>query len=182
MKKGEKRKNQIVQDISIYILENGVQTATLRNLAEAASTSDRMLMHYFRDKEELLTVALNSITDEFITILDSARTEQKNFVDLLPYLREMMKHPGIKPYIKLCLELAAIAAKKEEPFYSVGNQMCATFLDCITREIKVDSEEERDELSALTLVMIEGFVFLDALDYHEQIDKSIKGIGRLIKG
>ncbi|MGK0701360.1 hypothetical protein ACR3I8_18380 [Priestia flexa] len=46
----------------------------------------------------------------------------------------------------------------------------------------MDSEEERDELSALTLVMIEGFVFLDALDYHEQIDKSIKGIGRLIKG
>ncbi|MGK0701359.1 TetR/AcrR family transcriptional regulator [Priestia flexa] len=116
MKKGEKRKNQIVQDISIYILENGVQTATLRNLAEAASTSDRMLMHYFRDKEELLTVALNSITDEFITILDSARTEQKNFVDLLPYLREMMKHPGIKPYIKLCLELAAIAAKKKNLF------------------------------------------------------------------
>lgn len=179
MKKGEQRKKEIIEASSKYILEHGVQAATLRNLAEAANTSDRMLMHYFTDKEELFTVCLNGITQEFIQLLDSSRTEQRKLEDLIPYLRELMKHPGIKPYIKLCLELITMASRKEEPFYTVGQQMCSTFLEAITRELAVEEEEERERVSALALVLVEGMVFLDALDFHKQIDHAIVGLKEL---
>ncbi|MEI7474486.1 MAG: TetR/AcrR family transcriptional regulator [bacterium] len=176
MKKFELKKLIIIKIIGEYILENGIKNASLKNLADAAKTSDRMLLHYFKDKEEMLTLTLTYITENFINLLEKTRTEKMPFYSLIPYLYKEMKETQIKPYIKLWIELIALSSKKEEPFYSISRQICNSFISWINTAIQVNNEEEKDQVSAIALATIEGFVILDALDYDCQIIKAIEGI------
>lgn len=58
MRKADTRRQQILERLADHVLAHGMQAASLRPLAAAAGTSDRMLLHYFADKEELITATL----------------------------------------------------------------------------------------------------------------------------
>ena len=44
--------------LAAYVLENGLADVSLRPLAKAAGTSDRMLLYHFGSKEELVAALL----------------------------------------------------------------------------------------------------------------------------
>ena len=48
------RREAAIERMADYVLSEGLGAATLRPLAAAAGTSDRMLLYYFADKDELL--------------------------------------------------------------------------------------------------------------------------------
>jgi AcrR family transcriptional regulator len=163
MKKGVLRKQQILERLADHVLLEGLQSTSLRPLAAAAGTSDRMLLHYFVDKEELLTAILTVVMQRLIVILDQARAEPMPFQRLLPQLSAMLKDERIRPYMRLWLDLAAAAAGEKEPFRSIARHISSTLLSWIAVALIVPTEAERAPLAALTLSIIEGFVILDAL-------------------
>jgi len=163
MKKGEARRQQLLERTADHLLAHGLQGASLRPLAAAAGTSDRMLLHYFVDKEELLTAALTLVTQRLIALLESARADPMPFQSLLPHISVLMKDARIQPYMRLWLELVTFAAGEKEPFRSIARQICSTFLDWIAAALSVERQEEREPLAALTLAIIEGLIIFDAL-------------------
>ena len=76
MKKGELRKKIITEKMADHILSNGLQSSSLRQISAAAETSDRMLLYYFTNKEDMLTATLNLISERFIELLNSVQFEQ----------------------------------------------------------------------------------------------------------
>ncbi len=180
MKKGDLKKQSIIEKMAEYILLNGIQKVSLRILAKAIGTSDRMLMHYFKDKEELLTAVLTYISDSFLEILKANQTEKMPMQILIPFLYQAMKNEMIRPYIRLWLELAALAAHKEEPYYTIGREIYTSYINWIYLAIQVEKEEDKEHISAITLAIVEGFVFLDALDHDATILKAIEGLDKII--
>lgn len=151
--------NELTAD---HLLEHGIQGASLRPLAAAVGTSDRMLLHYFVNKEELMTAALNLIAARMITLLESARPTQIPFHDLLPYLR-------------LWLELAALSAR-EEAYQRIARQIGDRFYEWLAEALQVETEEERAPMTALAYAIIEGFVFLDAIGGRSIITSALDGL------
>ena len=61
MTKPDTRRAAILERIADHILANGLSASSLRPLAKAAGTSDRMLLYYFADKAEIITAALGVV-------------------------------------------------------------------------------------------------------------------------
>ncbi len=175
MKKGELRKQELQDKMAKHILENGLQAGSLRNLAQAAGTSDRMLLHYYHDKEELMKEVLTQISDNLITILEQARTVSIPFNQLVPHLYKLIKNPVVKPYIQLWLELIARASKKEEPYHSIAKQIGDSFIHYCSELIQAD-DKEKEKLAPLTFIIIEGIAMLDAIDFESNIEKALDGL------
>ena len=163
MKKGEARRQQLLERMADHVLAYGLQSASLRPLAAAAGTSDRMLLHYFTDKEELLAATLTLVAKRLIAVLESARAAPMPFHSLLPHLSSMMKDEGLQGYLRLWLELVTFAAREKEPFRSIARDISSTFLDWIASTLTVEREEDREPMAALTLAIVEGFIIFDAL-------------------
>lgn len=163
MKKGERRRAELLERLADHLLAHGLQGASLRPLAAAVGTSDRMLLHYFADKEELLTASLNLVSQRLIAMLEAARAEPLPFDALLALLAGMVRDPRVQPYMRLWLELLPLAAGGQEPFCGIAQRISTTLRVWITGALQVNREEEREPLAALTLTIIEGFVMFDAL-------------------
>lgn len=176
MTKIEERKQIITEKIADHLLAHGMKNASLRPLAAVAGTSDRMLLHYFANKEELMTATLLLVTERLMAILSNTQSEQLPFQILLPHLAKMISDPHIRPYLRLWLELAASAAGGEEYYRTIARQICDIFFDWIASALKVEREEDRISLAAFAFATIEGFVLLDMLGYDSLIACGLGGV------
>lgn len=176
MKKTETRKRALLEKIADHLLEKGVKGSSLRPLAAAAGISDRMLLHYFENKEEVMTAALRLVAERMIRLLENARSAPMPFYVLMPHLAGMLKDPHVRPYLRLWLELAALSASGEEAYRQVARQLGGYFYEWLAGELLVEKEANRASLAALAFVTIEGFVFLDAIGEDAIISKALEGI------
>ena len=174
MEKTEARRKAILEKIADHLLEQGMKGSSLRPLAAAAGISDRMLLHYFENKEEIMMAALNVIAGRMIHLLESARSAPMPFHILMPHLAGMLKDSHVQPYLRLWLELAALSASGEEIYRKVAQLLGDHFYNWLAGELLVEKESDRESLAALAFVTIEGFVFLDAIDQDVIISKALR--------
>lgn len=178
MKKADIRRQALTEKIADHLLAEGLQGASLRPLAAAAGTSDRMLLHYFENKEELLGAALQCVTTRLMTLLESARAEPMPVQALLPLLVGMLKDPFVRPFLRLWLELAAQAAADDAMYRAIGRNIGEGFFDWIAAALHVDREEDRLSTASLALATLEGLVLLDALGMEAKIQAALDGFAR----
>ena len=69
MDKFKVKKEDIAEKLADYIIENGMKESSLRQLASRIGTSDRMLIHYFKDKETLMTTIFDIVIIKLINVL-----------------------------------------------------------------------------------------------------------------
>jgi AcrR family transcriptional regulator len=176
MKKTEPKRKVVIEKIADHLLVHGLKGSSLRKMAATAETSDRMLLYYFADKRELMTAALTQVTARLVNLLESARSEKMTFQIFLPHLAKMMKDPRVRPYLRLSLELVALAAEEKESYGAIVRKIWYDFLGWIASALQVDREEDRIPLAALALATTEGFMLLDALDCGSIITDALEGI------
>src|SRR5215208_7512748 len=56
------RREELAEAATDYAIEHGLIGLSLRPLAQALGTSDRMLLYHFRDKDDLVATILRSAT------------------------------------------------------------------------------------------------------------------------
>jgi AcrR family transcriptional regulator len=179
MKKTDDKKEMIVARLADHLLAQGMKEASLRKMAASAGTSDRMLLHYFKDKEEMLSAALILVENRLTAMLDSVRSEQMPFQTLLTFLAVMVNDVNVRPYTRLALELAASAAGGDEYCQAIAQDIFASFYGWIESALKVEREEDRERLASLALATIEGFVLLDAVGCSSIVTKATEGLASI---
>lgn len=170
-----KRQDMIIQ-MSEYILYHSLQAATLKQLAAAAGTSDRMLLHYFQDKDDIIRETLDHIVKDLLQILEQSRPPQLPLAPLLTYLHGAMQTPEIRPYLRLWMELMALATTDEALYASIARQISQQFATWIAEVLLVPSEQDRPALSSLVLTLVEGFLLLDTLGDATAIQQALHAI------
>jgi AcrR family transcriptional regulator len=157
------RRQAIVETLADHILAAGLANASLRPLAAAAGTSDRMLLYYFADKNELISLVLACIAQRLTRLMDSAVPGTAPYPLLLPHIVAFVTSEPVRPHMRLWLELVALAARHEEPFRSIASQLADGFLAWAAQRLEVEREADRPAAAALLLATVEGFVLLDAI-------------------
>jgi AcrR family transcriptional regulator len=172
------RRGALLDPLADHTLEVGLEKASLRALAKATGTSDRMLMYYFSDKSNLMSSILDRLVERIIAMLDSAR--QKGEISshqLLHDTQEMMSQQAVWPYVQIWLELTAKAARGDKFARSVGNRIGTVFYEWALSQLTIGELKKREAEAASILVRIEGAALLKALDLESLATKSLDGAG-----
>ena len=159
------RREAAIERMADHVLSEGLGAATLRPLAAAAGTSDRMLLYYFADKDELLTATLDRIAARMIAQLDDAIPVEpsKSFAVLLDQVWATMASASLQPFMHLWLDLASGAARGLQPHRNVAGDIADGFLAWVTVRLQPESESGPPVLATLFLASIEGMYLLKSI-------------------
>lgn len=168
------RRRAALDHMADHLLLEGLDGASLRPLAAAAGTSDRMLLYYFADKDEVLTATLGHVAARLARLLDTAGSgaAPRPFRVLLKELWTEFRNPSLQPYMRLWLELAASAARGQEPYRTIAGQIADGFLVWAAERLLVADEADRAPTAALLLATVDGLALLDGVGRGAQADSA----------
>lgn len=176
MTKRAAKQQAIVGKLASFLLENGLQKASLRNLAAAADTSDRMLMHYFKNKDALIHQTLVYIAELMQQMLDQARPGKMSMGDLLTFLGQQISNPMFQPFFRVWLEIVAESANGHEQFQSLSKHILDIYRDWIDAILVTAEADQHQNRVSLVLTLIEGFVLLHNVGGQAYIDQAIQSL------
>lgn len=161
----KKRRDAAVELMADHLLSEGLSAATLRPLAAAAGTSDRMLLYYFTDRDEILFVTLHRLAERMLAQLDEGVPvgKPRPFGILLEEVGTVVASDRVKPFMHLWLDLAAGASRGLQPHLDISGQIADKFLAWVTSRLKVDARGNLAASAALFLTFVEGVHLLEAI-------------------
>jgi AcrR family transcriptional regulator len=159
------RREDAIERMADHLLSKGLGAATLRPLAAAAGTSDRMLLYYFVDKDELLTATLARIATRMIAQLDGAIPiePRRPFAVLLEQAWAALASENLRPFMPLWLDLASGAARGLQPHRDIAGEIADGFLAWVTIRLQPESGGGPSPSAPLFLASIEGMYLLEAI-------------------
>lgn len=166
MGKREDQRIAVQKRLASYVLEHGLGQTSLRQLALAAEISDRMLLYYFRNKDDVLQAVLGQLAGELALLLAAALPPEERVSPAELYTRtaSLAASPALRPYMEIWGEMAAAAARKEQPFAAITDGIAQGFQLWIESRLAIEDEEERRAMASLLMVMVDGGALLEALD------------------
>jgi AcrR family transcriptional regulator len=164
MTKPDARRAEIIERLTDHVLAEGLSASSLRPLAKAAGTSDRMLLYYFKDKSEIITAVLQLISARLVSMLGQhTAPEPMPIDDLRCQFAGILFVDELWPYMRIWLEVASKAAMGDAYYRAVGEQIGRGFLEWGKAQLKSDNDAQRDIDAAKLLVSIEGMLVLKSL-------------------
>lgn len=179
MSKTADRQAVLTAQIADHLLAEGLGAASLRTIAAAVGTSDRMLLHYFPDKAALMAAALGEVARRMASALDQVAIEPMPFASLVAQLWAVVKTPDFKPYMRLWIEVAAAAGRDEGTYRQIASEIASGFTAWAAGRINVEDDAERQRLATLLLATIDGLALLDAIGLGDAVDAAVAGGGTL---
>ncbi|MCZ8170711.1 MAG: TetR/AcrR family transcriptional regulator [Novosphingobium sp.] len=166
----ENRKAALVRAMADHVLAEGLGGVSLRPLASAVGTSDRMLLYYFPDKPALIAAVLEEVAARMITLLEAVKAPEPVPAEVLEArLLPMVLDPAVWPFMQLWLEMAAQAARGDEACARVGEGIARGFVAWLEAQLDLADASSRSAAALRLLMTIEGGVLLKSLGLGEGI-------------
>ncbi|WP_291734153.1 TetR/AcrR family transcriptional regulator [Bradyrhizobium sp.] len=157
------RREAAIERMADHVLREGLAGATLRPMAAAAGTSDRMLLYYFADKDEVLAETLTRIAHRLTAMLDAAMPPGTRlpYYDLLVTLWAATGTDMLRPYMSIWIELAGAAARGMQPHAAIAHAIMSGFAAWAADHLDAP-EAGRDAQAALLIGTLDGLLLLAA--------------------
>jgi AcrR family transcriptional regulator len=172
--KAQMSKETLLPKLAAHVLEHGLGGASLRPLAKAAETSDRMLIYHFGNKEGLVTNLLEYIADVYSKALDMAMgegratTRQECMTRVLAYGRS----PAVQPFMVLWWEIVAGASRGLPGYKQAAEAMIAKQLDWLEGQMPEDDPDPAGGARYL-LTLMEGSLMLDTVGHSRTANEGL---------
>ena len=111
------RRDELAEGATDYALEHGLIGLSLRPLAQALGTSDRMLLYHFHDKDELVATILRTSNARSMERIRALRTAPGPRDAVRSLWREISTGPQQRCQ-RLYVEAAALGLFGREPYAS----------------------------------------------------------------
>jgi len=116
--KSPERREEWTAAATDYVLAHGLIRLSLRPLAAAIGTSDRMLLYHFDTKDDLVAAVLFESNDRAVGAI-SALPGSADLRTAVHDLWSAVQSPGVEPCTRLYVEAAALGLLGREPYVSV---------------------------------------------------------------
>lgn len=164
------RRQDLLDRLVDHVLVHGLSGASLRPLAAAVGTSDRMLIYYFTDKATLIGAILEQGAARMAAQLEAFTGPERRPVDQLSReLHAMVRTDMMWPFMRLWLEIAALAAQGDAVCKAVGEAIARGFIDWIAARIDV-AEADRAVAAARLLRDVDASALLLALGLDDVVE------------
>ena len=168
----DKKRQAALDRIADHLLAHGLGPSSLRALGTASGTSDRMLLYYFDDKDEIVILALQAICLRLAGLLDEAVGEAAKLPGgpLLRQLAPVIRGSTLRPYMGFWLELVALAARNQEPFHTAAGQIAGYFIEWVAARLDVVDDAARMVEATALVALLDGMVLLDCVGRQASSD------------
>lgn len=172
--KSDERRAVIIERLADHVLEHGLIAASLRPLAKAAGTSDRMLLYYFSDKAEIIGATLQRIAERMTLVLaERAAPKPLPLEPLSQQLAAMVLEDQFWPYMCVWLELASRAGRGDPLYVPIASAIGAGFLAWGEAQLDCADAETRARQAAQLLIRVEGAVMVKAIGMGDAVRNSL---------
>lgn len=167
------RRDAILDRLADHVLAHGLSTASLRPLARAVGTSDRMLLYYFADKPALIEATLERIAARMVGQLGAlAAPRPLPLPEAITHIAAIVERKEFWPYMAVWLELAGRAARHDPLFSPIAEAIGRGFLAWGAAQLDVADEATRRRDAVRLLVAIEGRVLVRAIGLGGELDRA----------
>ena len=158
------QRDRIAHALAGHVLRAGLSKTSLRQLADAAGVSDRMLLYYFRNKSDVLTTVLMRIAADLAARLDAALPEDEAFApaDMFARAADLTGGRALSPYMRLWMEIAAAAGRDDKLYADAAEAIAAGFLVWIEKRLSTPDAAARKAQAAMIFAMLDGLAILSA--------------------
>lgn len=159
---------------------HGLGQASLRPLAKAAETSDRMLIYHFGTKEALITELLGYIAGVYSVMLDGVLAADRPATRSAVLTRILAQNddPAIAPFMMLWWEIVAGAARDLPGFRVAARAMVEQLHAWLEGQMPAGDPDPKGGASYL-LTVIEGTMMLAALGHEDTAREGLLASGLL---
>ena len=170
-----KSKTALLHKMAEHVLSHGLNSASLRPLAMAARTSDRMLIYHFGSKDALIADLLLHLAVDLKTRLDSAlppvraASNSRYLEDVVGVLR---KSP-FNRYMRVWLDIVSAAGHGSPNHKAIGKKMTEGYLEWLRTRLPAGSINP-DASIAVLFTIIEGVLVMDAVGQSKLADRAVK--------
>jgi AcrR family transcriptional regulator len=176
----DEKRAEIVEKLARHVIEAGLGDTGLRRLAEVAGTSDRMLLYYFENKDDILGAVLSRIASGLAESLEAMLGAGP-----LPPARALeaiwktLKRDVFADQLRLWLELSSHASRGN-PFF--GEAVARIGRDWVAwlSEILDAPQADRAALAVLMMAAVDGQVVLFPTDLAKG-DAAIRELVRMLE-
>lgn len=179
-RKSDSAREALLDALCAHVLDHGLAHATLRPMAKAVGTSDRMLIYRFGSKERLIEAVMIRLATRLAAELSEsipprrARSLSACGAEIL----SLMRSSRLKPYIRVWLEIVASAQSNSKAFGAIGHQLLSGFLPWVEERLPIDAIDRKHAAASL-LTMIEGALVLDAVGMNKEADRAIAYLSKI---
>ena len=174
--KRARRRDALLDAMADHLLAHGLAGSSLRALAEAAGTSDRMLLYYFADRDALLTALLDHVAGRMTARLGALGPAAPRPADaLLTDLWAAARTPAFRPSMLLFLELAAAAGRGEQPHRRIAARIAQGFAAWVADRLDGDPAN-RPARAYRLLATLDGLFLLYGAGLEDEAN-AVAGLG-----
>lgn len=163
MPRKELSREALLPPMAAHVLRHGVASASLRPLARAAGTSDRMLIYHFGNKEGLIELLLEHIADIYADTLDRAFAQRDagSWNEVVARIMDLTGDPAMEPFLVLWWEIVAGSAQGNAAYRKAAKAMMERLLEWLESQMPA-GDPDRAGGARFLLTLIEGALMLRA--------------------
>lgn len=131
-------RQRLLDLVADYCIEHGVADLTLRRVAEAVGSNNRMLLYYFGSKEDLIATALIAASSRFPLVLQSFEEleDDRPLEERLGAAWRSLSADVNVPYIRLFFEVFGLAIHRPGPFDEFLGAVSHQWVDRVTAVLR----------------------------------------------
>ncbi len=172
------RRHVLAEAATDYVVEHGLIDLSLRPLAAALGTSDRMLLYHFKDKHDLVATVLRISNDRSMAAIHALEPSDDPRQAVLN-LWSVVSRPEQARCQRLYVEAAALGVLGAEPFASVVGEANGQWLGALAGHLVASGVRESDSHRAARLVeaAFMGLQLDETLEPAAEIQRSVDDLG-----
>jgi AcrR family transcriptional regulator len=173
----DQKRAEIVAKLFRHVLAAGLGDTGLRRLASVAGTSDRMLLYYFENKEEILTAVLSEIASGLAGALEAILgTAPLPPARALETIWETLKQDANARQLRLWLDLSSHASRGDPFFGEAVARIGEDWVAWLSGILDV-REQDKAALAVLMMGAVDGQVVL----FPTELAKGDAAIAELVR-
>jgi AcrR family transcriptional regulator len=164
MKEIRLSRDVMLQAMAAFVLEHGLNSASLRPLAKAAGTSDRMLIYHFGSKDQLIGELLLFLAADVAEKLDQYLPPRRaaSVRDCVTEIVALLRKDPIRSHVRVWFDIVATANHGNASFEHIGGKIIDGYADWLEQRLPADTPDMAGTV-ALVLTLIEGTMVMDAV-------------------